>query len=79
MTRGFRYLNEDDLPPTAAISAHIDRSMPKSVAGMVYSTDEVDAQNALSAGFVGHVVPAGDLYDRSTESVDDHVEEQNVS
>ena len=56
-----------DLPPTAAISAHIDRSMPKSVAWMVYSTDEVDAQTALSAGFVSHVVPAGDLYDRSTE------------
>ena len=56
-----------DLPPTAAISAHIDRSMPKSVAWMVYSTDEVDAQTALSAGFVSHVVPPGDLYDRSTE------------
>ena len=51
-----------DLPPTAAISAHIDRSMPKSVAWLVYSSDEIDAQTARSAGFVSHVVPAGELF-----------------
>lgn len=51
-----------DLPPTLAISAHIDRSMPKSVAWLVYSTDEIDAETAQAAGFVSHVVPAGELY-----------------
>lgn len=56
-----------DLPPTAAISAHIDRSMPKSVAWMVYSTDEIDAQTARAAGFVSHIVPAGDLYSKADE------------
>ena len=56
-----------DLPPTAAISAHIDRSMPKSVAWMVYSTDEIDAATARAAGFVSHVVTAGQLYDRAED------------
>ncbi len=56
-----------DLPPTAAISAHIDRSMPKSVAWLVYSTEEVDAQTARAAGFVSHVVPAGNLYSAADE------------
>ena len=60
---------KNNLPPTAAISAHIDRSMPKSVAWMVYSTDEIDAQMALSAGFVSQVVPAGELYDRSDDAL----------
>ena len=50
-----------DLPPTAAISAHIDRSMPKSIGWMVYSTGEIDAATARDAGFVSHVVPAGEL------------------
>lgn len=57
-----------DLPPTAAISAHIDRSMPKSVAWMVYSTDEVDAATARAAGFVSHVVPDGEL-DAATDAI----------
>ena len=56
-----------DLPPTAAMSAHLDRSMPKSVAWMVYSTDEIDAQTARAAGFVSHIVPAADLYTRADE------------
>ena len=56
-----------DLPPTAAISAHIDRSMPKSVAWMVYSTDEIDAQVARMAGFVSHIAPAADLYSKADE------------
>jgi enoyl-CoA hydratase/carnithine racemase len=60
---------KNNLPPTAAISAHIDRSMPKSVAWMVYSTDEIDAQMALSAGFVSQVVPAGELYTRSDDAL----------
>lgn len=50
-----------DLPPTAAMSAHIDRSMPKSVGWMVYSTGEIDATAACTAGFVSCVVPAGEL------------------
>ena len=54
------------MPPTAAISAHIDRSMPKSVAWMVYSTDEIDARTARDAGFVSHVVPAGE-HDRAED------------
>lgn len=53
---------KNNLPPTAAISAHIDRSMPKSVAWMVYSTEEIDARTAQAAGFVSHIAPAGDLY-----------------
>ena len=56
-----------DLPPTAAISAHIDRSMSKSVAWMVYSTDEIDAQSARAAGFVSHIVPAVELYSKADE------------
>jgi enoyl-CoA hydratase len=56
-----------DLPPTAAMSAHLDRSMPKSVAWMVYSTDEIDAQTARAAGFVSHIVPAADLYTQADE------------
>ncbi|MEC7488622.1 MAG: enoyl-CoA hydratase/isomerase family protein [Pseudomonadota bacterium] len=51
-----------DLPPTAAISAHIDRSMPKSVAWMVYSVEEVDAFTAQAAGFISHVVAASELH-----------------
>jgi enoyl-CoA hydratase/carnithine racemase len=58
---------KQDLPPTAAMSAHLDRSMPKSVAWMVYSTDEIDAQTARAAGFVSHIVPAADLYTRADE------------
>jgi len=41
--------------------------MPKSVAWMVYSTDEIDARTARDAGFVSHVVPAGKLYDRAED------------
>lgn len=58
---------KNDLPPTAAISAHIDRTMAKSIAWLVYSTDEVDAQTARAAGFVSHVVPAGALYTKAEE------------
>lgn len=56
-----------DLPPTAAMSAHIDRTMPKSVAWLVYSTDEIDAQTARSAGIISHIVPAGNLYTAADE------------
>lgn len=50
-----------DLPPTLAMCAHIDRTMPKAIAWLVYSTDSVDAATARSLGFVSHVVPAAAL------------------
>lgn len=56
-----------DLPPTAAISAHIDRTMPKSIAWLVYSTDEIDARTAQAVGFVSHVAPAASLYTKAEE------------
>ena len=68
-----------DLPPTAAISAHIDRTMPKSIAWLVYSTDEIDAHSARAVGFVSHVVPAGELYDRSEEVLQTIVSRDRVA
>ena len=59
---------KNNLPPTAAISAHLDRTMPKVAAWMVYSTGEIDAARAREAGFVSDVVPAGQL-DDATETV----------
>ena len=50
-----------DLPPTLAMCAHIDRTMPKSIAWLVYSTRELDAATAQSLGFVSHVALAGQL------------------
>ena len=50
-----------DLPPTLAMCAHIDRTMPKAIAWLVYSTDSVDAATAKTLGFVSHVVPAASL------------------
>ena len=50
-----------DLPPTLAMCAHIDRTMPKAIAWLVYSTDSVDAATARALGFVSHVVPAAAL------------------
>lgn len=50
-----------DLPPTLAMCAHIDRTLPKSIGWLVYSTDKVDANTARSLGFVSNVVPAADL------------------
>ncbi len=50
-----------DLPPTLAMCAHIDRTMPKSIAWLVYSMRELDAPTALALGFVSHVAPAGGL------------------
>jgi enoyl-CoA hydratase/carnithine racemase len=58
---------KNDLPPTAAISAHIDRSMPKAISWLVYSTDEIDAQTARAAGFVSHIAPAAQLYSKAEE------------
>ena len=57
-----------NLPPTAAISAHIDRTMPKSVAWLVYSNEEITAETALLAGFVSHVVQRSEL-EKTSERV----------
>ena len=57
-----------DLPPTLAMCAHIDRTMPKAIAWLVYSTGTVDAETARTLGFVSNVVPAGSLRDE-TESL----------
>ena len=52
-----------DLPPTLAMCAHIDRTMTKSIAWLVYSTEQVDAGTARALGFVSQVVPAVSLDD----------------
>ncbi len=57
-----------DLPPTLAMCAHIDRTMPKAIAWLVYSTREIDARTARSLGFVSHVAEPGAL-DAETESL----------
>lgn len=53
-----------DLPPTLAMCAHIDRTMPKSIAWLVYSTERVNAETARLLGFVSQVVPAAELDSR---------------
>lgn len=47
--------------PTIAMSALIDRVPRKALMYLVYSTDEIDAQQALTFGLVSRVVPAKDL------------------
>ena len=54
-----------DLPPTLAMCAHIDRTMPKAIAWLVYSTENVDAATARTLGFVSHVVPAASLQEET--------------
>jgi enoyl-CoA hydratase len=41
--------------------AHLDRIPPKSLLGMVYSTDTIDADRAVAIGLVSDVVPLADL------------------
>lgn len=50
-----------DLPPTLAICAHIDRTLPKHIAWLVYAMKDIDARTAHGLGFVSHVVPAAEL------------------
>ena len=50
-----------NLPPTLAMLAHLDRIPPKSLLGMVYSTDRIDANRAVSIGLVSEVVPPANL------------------
>ncbi len=52
---------EKDLPPTLAISALLHRVPPKTITYMIYSLAEIDAEAALRAGFVSHVVPENGL------------------
>ena len=52
---------KSDLPPTLAMCAHIDRTMIKSIAWLVYSTEQVDAETARALGFISQIVPHGDL------------------
>lgn len=57
-----------DLPPTLAMCAHLDRTMPKALSWLVYSTGEVSAEDARSLGFVSHVA-APDALEAETEAL----------
>lgn len=56
--------------PTIAMSALIDRVPRKAVMYLVYSTDEIDPQQALSIGLVSRVVPASQLESAAKQLVD---------
>ena len=47
--------------PTIAMSALVDRVPRKAATYLVYSTQEIDAQKALTFGLVSNVVPATEL------------------
>jgi enoyl-CoA hydratase len=47
--------------PTIAMSALVDRVPRKAATYLVYSTQEIDAQKALTFGLVSNVVPANEL------------------
>jgi len=57
-----------NLPPTLAMLAHLDRIPPKSLLGMVYSADSIDANRAVSIGLVSEVVPL-DILDEEIEGL----------
>ena len=57
---------KNDLPPTLAMYAHLDRIPTKSLLWLVYSTAQIDAGQALAHGLVSHVVPAAEL-DKTVE------------
>jgi enoyl-CoA hydratase len=50
-----------NIMPTIAMSALVDRVPRKAATYLVYSTQEIDARQALVWGLVSHVVPANDL------------------
>lgn len=52
---------ERDIPPTLVMAALIGRVPVKTLAYMVYSRQQLSAQEALAAGLVRQVVPAGQL------------------
>src|ERR1041384_4582000 len=47
--------------PTIAMSALVDRVTRKAATYMIYSTEEIGAEQALAVGLVSKVVPAADL------------------
>jgi enoyl-CoA hydratase len=53
--------------PTIAFSALVDRVPRKAATYMIYSTAEIDAQQALTFGIVSNVVPAGELEAKVSE------------
>lgn len=57
--------------PTIAMSALVDRLPRKAATYMVYSTQEIDAQKALTFGLVSNVVPANEL-DGTVSSLVEH-------
>ena len=52
---------KNDLPPTLAMYAHLDRIPTKSLLWLVYSTGQIDAAQALAHGLVSHVAPDAEL------------------
>lgn len=62
-SRGARFALPEMLhgtPPTLAISA-LSKVAPKTVADLVYSTQEIDAEHALAAGLVSRIVDDDEL------------------
>ena len=57
-----------NLPPTLAMLAHLDRIPPKSLLGMVYSTDTINVNRAVAIGLVSEVVPLVD-FDKAIEGL----------
>jgi len=56
--------------PTIAMSALIDRVPRKALMYLVYSTEEIDARQALSIGLVSNVVPRNELESQVDRLVD---------
>ncbi|MGH7766117.1 MAG: enoyl-CoA hydratase/isomerase family protein [Candidatus Binatia bacterium] len=56
--------------PTIAMSALIDRVPRKALLYMVYSTDEIDARQALTFGLASSVVPADKLEAAASEMIE---------
>src|SRR5205807_1540009 len=50
-----------NIMPTIAMSALVDRVPRKAATYMIYSTEEIDAQKALTFGLVSNVVAASEL------------------
>jgi enoyl-CoA hydratase len=58
-----------DMPPTLAMATVIDRIALKRLAWMVYTTESIDATQALEAGLVSHVVPVAELSKTGEETL----------
>jgi enoyl-CoA hydratase/carnithine racemase len=61
-------MRERGLPPTLAMTALIDRVSFRALTYLVYSTVEIDAQNALMSGFASAVLP--DIESQSQDVID---------